>query len=249
MAPSMVQPRSSRRPRARCARSPAEASGPISMPSTFIGRTLRRRSEPLIDVVATDTLTISALDSSGATSSCERTSRSEDHGPAVVGEANTADRRADGSRPAQRIARGAAQPAAAPLAGVNATDWECLDVLDWIGPITAGELARRVGSHVRGGHRGDRSARVGSDSSTPRRSQRSAQGHRRLADHATSSAHSPNSRPLVESFDALDAELGEINERLRRRPARSDPRLADREQRRRSSDRSTACAARRAAAT
>ena len=35
--------------------------------------------------------------------------------------------------------------AAAPLAGVNATDWECLDVLDWIGPITAGELAQRVG--------------------------------------------------------------------------------------------------------
>ena len=31
------------------------------------------------------------------------------------------------------------------LAGVNATDWECLDVLDWTGPITAGELARRVG--------------------------------------------------------------------------------------------------------
>jgi DNA-binding MarR family transcriptional regulator len=35
--------------------------------------------------------------------------------------------------------------AAAPLAGLNATDWECLDVLDWVGPITAGELARRVG--------------------------------------------------------------------------------------------------------
>jgi DNA-binding MarR family transcriptional regulator len=35
--------------------------------------------------------------------------------------------------------------AAAPLAGLNATDWECLDVLDWSGPITAGELARRVG--------------------------------------------------------------------------------------------------------
>ena len=35
--------------------------------------------------------------------------------------------------------------AAAPLAGINATDWECLDVLDWVGPITAGDLARRVG--------------------------------------------------------------------------------------------------------
>jgi DNA-binding MarR family transcriptional regulator len=35
--------------------------------------------------------------------------------------------------------------AVADLAGVNETDWECLDVLDWTGPITAGELARRVG--------------------------------------------------------------------------------------------------------
>jgi DNA-binding MarR family transcriptional regulator len=35
--------------------------------------------------------------------------------------------------------------AAADLAGVNATDWECLDVLDWTGPITAGKLARHVG--------------------------------------------------------------------------------------------------------
>jgi DNA-binding MarR family transcriptional regulator len=35
--------------------------------------------------------------------------------------------------------------AAADLAGVNETDWECLDVLDWTGPITAGELARHVG--------------------------------------------------------------------------------------------------------
>jgi DNA-binding MarR family transcriptional regulator len=30
-------------------------------------------------------------------------------------------------------------------AGINGTDFECLDVLDWTGPITAGELARRVG--------------------------------------------------------------------------------------------------------
>jgi DNA-binding MarR family transcriptional regulator len=35
--------------------------------------------------------------------------------------------------------------AVAPLAGIGATDWECLDVLDWSGPITAGELARKVG--------------------------------------------------------------------------------------------------------
>ena len=35
--------------------------------------------------------------------------------------------------------------AAADLVGMNQTDWDCLDVLDWTGPITAGELARRVG--------------------------------------------------------------------------------------------------------
>ena len=35
--------------------------------------------------------------------------------------------------------------ALAERAGLTGTDWECLDVLDWTGPITAGELARRVG--------------------------------------------------------------------------------------------------------
>lgn len=35
--------------------------------------------------------------------------------------------------------------AVAPLAGFGTTDWECLGVLDSSGPITAGELARRVG--------------------------------------------------------------------------------------------------------
>jgi DNA-binding MarR family transcriptional regulator len=30
-------------------------------------------------------------------------------------------------------------------AGLNDTDFECIDVLDWTGPITAGELGRRVG--------------------------------------------------------------------------------------------------------
>jgi DNA-binding MarR family transcriptional regulator len=29
--------------------------------------------------------------------------------------------------------------------GMHPTDFECLDVLDWTGPIAAGELARRVG--------------------------------------------------------------------------------------------------------
>jgi DNA-binding MarR family transcriptional regulator len=35
--------------------------------------------------------------------------------------------------------------AIADRAGLNDTDFECIDVLDWTGPITAGELGRRVG--------------------------------------------------------------------------------------------------------
>jgi DNA-binding MarR family transcriptional regulator len=35
--------------------------------------------------------------------------------------------------------------AIADRAGLNATDFECLDILDWTGPIAAGELARRAG--------------------------------------------------------------------------------------------------------
>lgn len=30
-------------------------------------------------------------------------------------------------------------------AGIHSTDWECIDVLDWSGPLPAGELAKRVG--------------------------------------------------------------------------------------------------------
>lgn len=35
--------------------------------------------------------------------------------------------------------------AAADLVSMNQTDWDCLDLLDWTGPIPAGELAKRVG--------------------------------------------------------------------------------------------------------
>lgn len=35
--------------------------------------------------------------------------------------------------------------AAADLVGMNQTDWDCVDVLDWTGPIPAGELAKHVG--------------------------------------------------------------------------------------------------------
>jgi len=33
----------------------------------------------------------------------------------------------------------------ADLVGLNPSDWECLDVLDWTGPVTAGRLAGHVG--------------------------------------------------------------------------------------------------------
>ena len=35
--------------------------------------------------------------------------------------------------------------ACADVVGLNPSDWECLDVLDWTGPITAGRLAEHVG--------------------------------------------------------------------------------------------------------
>ena len=35
--------------------------------------------------------------------------------------------------------------AIADRAGIHGTDFECLDVLDWAGPLTAGEIARQVG--------------------------------------------------------------------------------------------------------
>jgi DNA-binding MarR family transcriptional regulator len=35
--------------------------------------------------------------------------------------------------------------ACADLVGLNPSDWECLDVLDWTGPLTAGRLAEHVG--------------------------------------------------------------------------------------------------------
>lgn len=35
--------------------------------------------------------------------------------------------------------------ACADLVGLNSSDWECLDVLDWTGSITAGRLAEHVG--------------------------------------------------------------------------------------------------------
>ena len=35
--------------------------------------------------------------------------------------------------------------AVAEFAGMHPTDWECLDVLDWTGPMTAGAIAEHLG--------------------------------------------------------------------------------------------------------
>jgi DNA-binding MarR family transcriptional regulator len=103
--------------------------------------------------------------------------------------------------------------AAAPLAGINATDWECLDVLDWSGPITAGELARRVGI-TSGAVTGviDRLAALGL-------AERGADPSDRrkvivqLADDAALGSLEAQ-RALTESFAALSADVDAINDRF-----------------------------------
>jgi DNA-binding MarR family transcriptional regulator len=103
--------------------------------------------------------------------------------------------------------------AAAPLAGLNATDWECLDVLDWVGPVTAGELARRVGI-TSGAVTGsiDRLellglAARGADPNDRRKVIVS------LADLDEIESH-VEYRPLTENFAALATEIAQINERF-----------------------------------
>jgi DNA-binding MarR family transcriptional regulator len=103
--------------------------------------------------------------------------------------------------------------AAAPLAGINATDWECLDVLDWSGPITAGELARRVGI-TSGAVTGviDRLAALGLvERGADPNDGRKVIVH--LADKGViGSLHSQ--RPLTESFAVLGVDVAEINDRF-----------------------------------
>ncbi len=104
--------------------------------------------------------------------------------------------------------------AAAPLAGLNATDWECLDVLDWVGPITAGGLGAAGRHHVRGGHRSDRPARGASGWSSEARDPADRRKVIvRLADLDDVDLR-PDNRSLTETFAALGADVDEINHRF-----------------------------------
>lgn len=103
--------------------------------------------------------------------------------------------------------------AAAPLAGLNATDWECVDVLDWIGPITAGELARRVGitsGAVTGAIDRLEALDLVVRGADPRDRRKVIV---RLADVDEIRSRAEH-RPLVDSFAALEADLAEINDRF-----------------------------------
>ncbi len=100
--------------------------------------------------------------------------------------------------------------AIAERAGVNGTDFECLDVLDWTGPITAGELARRVGI-TSGAVTGviDRLeqmgfVRRGSDPTD----------RRRVIVELTYEAPEAQRREMEELFTPLQQEVGEINDRF-----------------------------------
>jgi predicted transcriptional regulator len=103
--------------------------------------------------------------------------------------------------------------AAADLAGIGATDWECLDVLDWTGPITAGELARQVGI-TSGAVTGaiDRLEAIGivRRGADPRDRRKVIV---ELVDFETV-AMLPNQRAVAECYGILAAEVAEINDRF-----------------------------------
>jgi DNA-binding MarR family transcriptional regulator len=103
--------------------------------------------------------------------------------------------------------------AAAALTGINATDWECLDLLDWIGPITAGELARRVGI-TSGAVTGaiDRLEALGLVERGVDPSDR-RKVIVRLVDHGAI-GWPPEQRPLLEHFAALGTDVADVNDRF-----------------------------------
>jgi DNA-binding MarR family transcriptional regulator len=101
--------------------------------------------------------------------------------------------------------------AAADLAGLNETDWECLDVLDWTGPITAGELAKRVGI-TSGAATGaiDRLEAVGlvKRVADPKDRRKVIVELQAPAPAAWSSRH----RAMARCYGALEADVAEIND-------------------------------------
>jgi DNA-binding MarR family transcriptional regulator len=103
--------------------------------------------------------------------------------------------------------------AAARVANVNMTDWECLDVLDWIGPITAGELAKRVGI-TSGAITGaiDRLVALGlvERTSDPRDRRKVIV---KIADFGETGWH-PDFGRLAADFAALRADLAIVNQRF-----------------------------------
>jgi DNA-binding MarR family transcriptional regulator len=101
--------------------------------------------------------------------------------------------------------------AAAPLAGLNATDWECVDVLDWVGPITAGELASWVG--ITSGAVTGAIDRLEALDLVERRADPNDRRKVivRLADVDAIRSRVQH-RSLIESFEALEADVAEIND-------------------------------------
>jgi len=98
--------------------------------------------------------------------------------------------------------------AIAAAAGLHATDYECLDVLDWTGPITAGELARRVGL-TSGAITGvlDRLERANwvRRTSDPK-------DRRRVVVELLPPPISDPTHPMIQAFVQLAAEIAELNE-------------------------------------
>lgn len=97
--------------------------------------------------------------------------------------------------------------AIADAAGIHSTDFECLDLLDWTGPVTAGELARRLGV-TSGAITGviDRLERAGWVRRTSDPTDR-----RRVVVELVPTPPTRDQQQMVERFGQLAAEMDEIN--------------------------------------
>ena len=99
--------------------------------------------------------------------------------------------------------------AIAGFAGVHPTDFEAMDVLDWTGPITAGELAKRIGL-TSGAVTGviDRLEREG----WVRRTSDPNDRRRVIVELVPDPPHVGTAQ--VEAFEPLTAEMAAINDRF-----------------------------------